>query len=126
MPKFLLTLWTIAALTLAASGQKMTEIYIPIGQSPGLSGKHTVIGKVEQLNIDAKSLEIIDETGKVHNIPCTDETRFWIDRSSADSPNQKGSLSQCQEGRRVEIKYQDNDPSKPAEWVKVRPESNGG
>ena len=28
-------------------GQKATERYIPIGQSPGLSGKYTYIGSIE-------------------------------------------------------------------------------
>ena len=40
-------LWGSAA---APSAQMVTEQYIPIGQSPGLSGKHTVIGKLQSVN----------------------------------------------------------------------------
>ena len=40
-------LWGSAS---APSAQKMTEQYIPIGQSPGLSGKYTVIGKLQSVN----------------------------------------------------------------------------
>ncbi len=42
---------TLAVLLLAgtAHAQQATEIYIPIGKSPGLSGKTTVIGTIENV-----------------------------------------------------------------------------
>ena len=33
---------------LSADAEKETELYIPIGQSPGLSGEYTVLGKIDQ------------------------------------------------------------------------------
>jgi hypothetical protein len=41
-----------------AYGQKATEIYIPIGKSPGLSGKYSVIGEIASFNEDSKTLTI--------------------------------------------------------------------
>ena len=31
-------------------GQQMTEIFIPIGQSPGVSGKSSLVGAIESVN----------------------------------------------------------------------------
>ena len=36
--------------TLEASGQQATEMFIPIGQSPGLSNKGNVIGTLESVD----------------------------------------------------------------------------
>ena len=110
----------LAALTIPVQAQKLTEKYIPIGQSPGLSGKFTVIGKVEDLNVEGQCITVLDANRKSYTVLCTEKTRFWLDRSAVDKPNQDGALRQCQMGRRVEVKFRDNDPAKPAEWVKVQ------
>ena len=34
----------------SAHGQRATEMYVPVGQSPGVSGKYTVVGKIETIN----------------------------------------------------------------------------
>jgi hypothetical protein len=109
----------LGALTTPVQAQKLTEKYIPIGRSPGLSGKFTVIGKVDKLDFEEQCITVLDANRKSYIIVCTEKTHFWLDRSAVEKPNQDGALRQCQRGRRVEIKFRDNDLAKPAEWVKV-------
>ena len=39
--------FAMAPVTLA---EKATELYIPVGKSPGLSGKYSATGRIEQVN----------------------------------------------------------------------------
>ena len=110
----------MSVLTLSSQAQRATEKFIPINQSPGLSGEVTVLGKVEQLQLQEQVITVIEAGGESRNITCTEKTRVWLDRSADRKPAQDGALRHCQVGRRVEIKFQDNDPAKPAEWVKVQ------
>ena len=41
-------------------GQKATEIFIPVGQSPGLSGKYTTLGTVNAVNEEEKTIIMSD------------------------------------------------------------------
>lgn len=101
-------------------GQKATEIYIPIGKSPGLSGKKTMIGKIVGADYREHSLMIQDPSG-TYTIKITEATSIWLDRSSIKKPNQIGSMEDCQEGRTVEAKYQtDPHENKKAEWIKIQ------
>jgi hypothetical protein len=109
----------LAAAT-AAHGQRFTEMYIPIGQSPGLSGKHTVQGTISA--VDAKSRMVTCVYGsETTTAKVTDRTHIWLDRSKAKLSSQKGALSDCVVGRRMEMRYV-NDQHKAgaeAEWIKV-------
>lgn len=101
-----------------AHGQKATEQYIPIGQSPGLSGKQTSIAEIAQVNLAGRTITIADSAGP-RNVRITDSTRIWLDRSKLKQSNLSGSLADLQPGRRVEVKYLDLERRDAAEWVKV-------
>ncbi|MDZ7343585.1 MAG: hypothetical protein ONA90_03630, partial [candidate division KSB1 bacterium] len=45
-------------------GQKSTEIFIPVGKSPGLSGKYTVIGKIEAVNAQKQTIALTDSSAQ--------------------------------------------------------------
>jgi hypothetical protein len=108
-----------------ASAQKATEIFIPIGKSPGLSGTKTSIGKIDSVNFSQAILTVSDST-KAYTVKITDETKIWQDRSSMKLSNQKGTPSDLKAGARVEIKYI-NDERKDggtAEWIKVEVKEN--
>ena len=98
-----------------AHGQKATERYIPIGQSPGVSNKYTYIGVIEAVDPQQRTL-----TAAGHTVQITDETRIWLDRSLQKVSNQKGSFDDLQKGRKVEIKYTDTTQPQVAQWVKVQ------
>ena len=101
-----------------AHGQKETELYIPIGQSPGLSQKYTSIGEIAEVDPRAKTVTIADPAGR-RTVKITEKTRIWLDRSKLKRTNLPGSFDDLQKGRRVEVKYEDPQRRDVAEWVKV-------
>lgn len=110
-----------------AHGQKAAEIFIPLGQSPGLSGTMTVIGKVAGVDTQHRTLTISGPS-KTWSAQITDRTKIWLDRSTILLPNQTGSLADLKPGFKVEVKYPEDAPTGrgPAEWIKVQlPTSSG-
>ena len=98
--------------------QKTTEQFIPIGESPGLSGTHTFIGEIEQYDAGSQALTVITTSGK-QTVTLTDKTRIWLDRSKRKLTSIKGSAADLQKGRRVEVKYLDTERKTGAEWIKI-------
>jgi hypothetical protein len=118
-PSTCATAWLVCSLASAspAQGQEMTEQYIPIGRSPGLSGRITTLGTVEAVDAASRVLTV-SAPGVQQKIGITERTWIWIDRSRITQTNLRGSLADLQPGRRVEVKPEDKDPAR-AEWVKV-------
>lgn len=123
-----LTSLVLCALLGAAVAQAHigTERYIPIGQSPGISGKYSYIGEIgagpETMAAAPGALHAMTvdrERGGDATVYMNEYTRIYIDRSKAGKTNLRGDYSDCRPGRRVEVKFRDNDPSQPAEWIKV-------
>jgi hypothetical protein len=100
-----------------AHGQKATEQFIPIGQSPGVSQKYTSIGAIAAVNAAARTVTIADPSGP-RTVRVTDGTRIWLDRTKMKQTNLSGSFADLQVGRRAEVKYADAARD-AAEWVKV-------
>jgi hypothetical protein len=114
---FLIILALGLLFVLPAQAQKAAERYIPIGRSPGLSGKVTYQGKVGTLNEKDRTIG-----GKGWSAAITEKTRIWIDRSKQKKSATVGSLADLKPGRVVEVKYEGREAGKkdgPAEWVKV-------
>jgi hypothetical protein len=105
--------------TLDAFGQEATEIYIPIGQSPGLSNKLSLIGTLESVD-PRKQMVTVSIPSGARTVAITDRTQIWLDRSLLKQPNQKGSISDLQQGRKVEIKLRKGEPKEVVEWIKVQ------
>lgn len=101
-----------------AHGQKATEQYIPIGQSPGVSQKYSSIGEVAAVNPAAQTVTIADSAGP-RTVRITDKTRIWLDRTKLKQTNVPGRFADLQPGRRVEVKYADPERRDVAEWVKI-------
>lgn len=119
--RHLLLAAAMAGSATAALGQKSTEIFIPIGQSPGLSGKHTVIARVQVVDAAQRSMTVVDAAGAVVTVRADPKTAVWLDRSQVKLPNRKGDLSDCRKDMTVEVKYRNNDAGATAvEWIKVR------
>jgi hypothetical protein len=102
----------------AVTAQKSTEMFIPIGQSPGLAGK-TSIGTIESVNVEAQELVVVEGSVR-RTIRCDEHTPVWIDRSAEKQPNQTGSLESCRAGQRIEVKFVDDARDGGfAEWIKI-------
>jgi len=100
-------------------GQQATEMFIPIGQSPGLSTEGTVIGTLESMDREKRTMTIAHPTG-AQTVGFTDRTMIWLDRSQQKQPNQNGTANDLQQGRRVEVKVLKGEPKPVAEWIKVQ------
>ncbi len=120
-PLSVLATLAVLLLTGTAHAQKATEIYIPIGKSPGLSGKTTAIGTIENVSYDDNTMTVRGprRTWSVKIEACTN---IWIDRSRIRRTNLYGTVADCRQGRLVEIKFTNDQPRDGAtcEWVKVQ------
>ncbi len=103
----------------AVRAEKSTELYIPIGQSPGLSGAYTVMGKIDLVNSQKQSIKMSGPSGS-YTVKLTQHTFIYLDRSKARLPNIYGTLVDCSAGDTVEVKFEGNSRSKPIEWIKVQ------
>ena len=117
MPSWLGIAIVLAALVVGVShahGQKQTERYIPLGQSPGLSGKATGIGLIEAVDAAARTITVGGRT-----VAVTGATRIWLDRSRLKLTTLDGSFADLQRGRRVEVMPDAATPGASALWIKV-------
>lgn len=108
----------VLGMSLHAHGQKATERYIPIGESPGVSQKLTSIGEIADVDQLKRTVTLRGASGQ-QTITITDTTRIWLDRTKMKQTNLTGTFADLQKGRRVEVKYQDPDRRQVADWVKV-------
>jgi hypothetical protein len=102
----------------AASAQKATEQFIPIGRSPGVSGKLSWIGEIVGTDLRRRTLTIGEAQG-TRTVKITDKTRIFLDRSKLKQPNLTGSFADLKQGRRAEVKYEAGAQGHTADWVKV-------
>ena len=123
MRKYLAALATTGVLFLgsAAHGQKATEIYIPIGKSPGLSGKYTVIGRIQSIDAGNGTVTVAG-VSRTWTALISKETTIWLDRTLIRMTNRKGTMADCRPGVLVEMLYRDRRPRAGGvcTWVKVQ------
>jgi hypothetical protein len=112
--------------TPTAYGQKATEIFIPIGQSPGVSNKTSIVGTIETIDARAQTIVVAGSSGS-WSATITDRTKIWLDKSKLRLSNQKGTFTDLRKGLLVEVKYEETGVSRgPADWVKVQITEPGG
>ena len=115
----LVTMVVVLGSAFAVHAQEATEIYIPLGQSPGVSGKSSLIGTIESVDAAKRTVTVSGPSG-ARTVGLTDRTSIWLDRSLQKQPNRNGAMSDLQQGRRVEIKLRKGEPKPVAEWVKIQ------
>lgn len=101
-----------------AHGQEATERFIPIGQSPGVSGRLSTIGTITAVDAASHQVDVVAPDGSV-NVRITDSTRIWLDRHARGLPPATGSFGDLREGLRVEVRYTDAETRERAAWVKI-------
>jgi hypothetical protein len=105
----------------AAFAHEMTERYIPVGQSPGLSGKYSIIGTLQSVDAREQTVAIARPAGTA-SAKITERTKIWLDRSKLRQTNLKGTIADLRPGLTVEVKLEGHArgaASGPAEWIKV-------
>ena len=98
-----------------AAGQETTEVYIPIGKSPGVSGVSSVIGTVSKVDYETRTL-VVESAETTVTVNMDAETDYYLDRSDSQGPNSKGEMYDCKIGRTIEVKLTDDGT---ADWVKI-------
>jgi hypothetical protein len=101
-----------------AHAQKMTEQFIPVGQSPGVSGTYSYIGEIESVDAENRTITVAGPEGP-RTIKVTEQTRIWLDRSEQRLTNLVGSITDLRPGRRIEVKYVEYETRDTADWIKV-------
>jgi len=99
-------------------GHMATERYIPIGRSPGVSNKLSYIGAI-QVYDPARRMVTVNGEGDPITVSITERTRIWLDLSKIKKSNRVGETSALQVGRRTEVKFENADIRKFADWIKV-------
>ena len=101
----------VATLTFA---QKETELYIPIGKSPGISGKYSVMGRIEQVNYQNQTLTMSDDSHS-YDVKVSERTMFFLDRTKLKETNVYGTLADCKKGMLVEVRFENDERGRPAQ-----------
>ena len=109
----------LAAAVPSAGAQKATEMFIPIGQSAGLSGKHTMLAQVQAVNETQRTLTML-HNGTPYTVRLGARTPVWIDRSKQQQANSTGTLAEVKPGMSAEIKFEKNNRAAEVEWIKVQ------
>jgi hypothetical protein len=99
--------------------QKETEVFIPVGKSPGVSGTYSVIAKVETINLQDSIITLRRDTGII-SIRISPGTDVYLDKSKLKLTSTKGACSSIKPGMLVEVKFVDNKPTGQIEWCKVQ------
>jgi hypothetical protein len=102
-----------------ALAEKTTELYIPLGQSPGVSGKLTVIGKIERVDAQNGALTLSNASGS-YDVQVTESTKIYLDKSKLNQKNAYGALADCKKGMSAEVRFVDDERGRPAEWIKLQ------
>ena len=100
--------------------QKTTEIYIPVGKSPGVSGKYSLMGRVEAVNMNDSTITIKQDAGSTTTVKITAWCAIYLDKSKLKLSNKKGYCADIKQGMKAEAKYKDNKPGGLIEWLKVQ------
>ncbi len=104
--------------TSIAHGQEATERFVPIGKSPGVSGKTTLIGTIGTVDSGSRSLAVQSASGS-QPVKMTPATRIWLDRSAAGQSTLVATMADMRPGQRVEVKFTDPNAGITADWIKI-------
>jgi len=103
----------------AADAQRATERFIPLGQSPGVSGRLSTIATIVAVDAEQRRIQLAGPAGPI-SVTLRDTTSIWIDRHELGLVAAAGAFEDCQQGRVAEVKYADPDTRQVAEWIKLQ------
>ncbi len=92
-----------------------TELYIPIGKSPGVSHVKTRIGRIQSLAAALSGLTLATDAGPAY-VAAGRATRIYLQFADPSRANQLGSYADCKQGLMAEA-FIAEDGSVP--WIKV-------
>ena len=105
--------------------QKATEIFIPVGQSPGVSGIYSIVAKIDVVKSEAKTINMSNSSGS-YTVKIMEQTQIWLDRGKLKMANKVGSFSDLKSNLTIEVRYKDKEHKGEVIWVKIQLENAGG
>ncbi len=105
--------------------QKATEIFIPVGQSPGVSGSYSMIAKIDRVKSEDQTINISNSSGS-YTVKIMEQTQIWLDRSKLKMTNKVGSFSDLKSNLTIEVRYKDKERKGEVAWVKIQFENAEG
>lgn len=106
-------------ITAFAYAEKATELFIPVGQSPGLSDVYNLIGRIDAVDNQNRSLTVTGSTGRF-TVHTTEDTLIFLDKSMLQQPNRYGTFSDVKPSIMVEVRFEAGKRHRPAEWIKLQ------
>lgn len=104
------------AVAMSAAGHQETELYIPIGQSPGISHVKSWIGEIRALDAKQNGFQmLVGDSSKY--VAFDKATRIYLQYATPGQANRQGKAADCRAGRKAEV-YQDEAGT--LRWVKVQ------
>ena len=101
-----------------AFAEKTTELYIPIGKSPGLSDNYTVLGTIEQVDYQNGTFTM-SNSSRIYSVTVTERTMIFLDRSKIKQTSLYGTFADCKKDIMAEVRFEKDSQAKPAEWIKL-------
>lgn len=120
LARYLLLFVVLSTFGVVVQAQQATEMFIPIGSSPGVSGKASVVGIIGTVDADGRTFTVSDGSDSF-TVAIPEATPVWLDRSRGKGPNRIGSPADLKSGLTVEVKYREasRTAALTAEWVKL-------
>jgi hypothetical protein len=100
--------------------QKATEMFIPIGKSPGVSGTLSRLGTIETIDEKSYSLTMKADDGTSTALQISKRTKIYIDRSGVGQSNTSGTWKDIKPGAAIEVKYQNPNKTGDVDWIKIK------
>lgn len=97
--------------------QQTSEQFIPIGMSPGISNKHSYIGKITAIDTTANTISMQSGEGP-KTITILPVTRIWLDRSKHKKSSLVASFDDIKIGNTIEVMHSRENVN-TANWVKI-------
>ena len=112
--------FVVFGLCTPALAEKSTELYLPIGRSPGLSGKFTLMGTIAEINSQDQTLTVMTGASGTFIVTTTEYTLIFLDKSKLRQPNRYGTYSDFKTGMLIEVRFEADKRHRPAEWIKLQ------
>jgi hypothetical protein len=111
----ILALLASAMVSLTAAGHPATELYIPIGKSPGISHVKSWIGQIQSLAATQVGFTMmVNDDAKY--VAFDESTKIYLQYETPGKNNELGNYTDCKAGRTAEVYLADDGK---ANWIKV-------